>query len=163
MKRIKLSTLVIAAVLAFPAAALAVLALEANAILSGGQEVPSNASAMKGSVDVEINDSRLRYALRVRKNTNEIFAAHIHCAPPGVNGPIGVTLFTGSFTAERGLLNRARVTAPDPGNACGWTSIADVAAAIQSGNAYANIHTTAASGGIPAGEIRGDLVVGDDD
>jgi hypothetical protein len=163
MKKLNPSILLIAAVLAFPAAALAVLALEANGNLTGSQEVPPNASAMRGNVDVEINNSRLKYALRVRRNTNDVFAAHIHCGRPGANGPIGVTLFTGSFTAERGLLTRARVTAPDSGNACGWTSIGDVAAALESGNAYANVHTTAASGGIPAGEIRADLVVGDDD
>lgn len=162
MKRLNLSILVVAAVLAFPAAVLAVLALEANGILTGSQEVPPNASAMRGTVDVEINNSRLKYALRVRNNTNDVFAAHIHCGPPGENKPIGVTLFAGSFTADKGLLARARVTAPDSGNMCGWTSIADVAAAIRSGNAYANVHTTAASGGIPAGEIRADLVVGDD-
>jgi CHRD domain len=163
MKRLYLGILLIVATLAFPTAVLADSELEANARLTGSQEVPPNGSAMTGNVDVEINTERLRFALRVRRNTNEIFAAHIHCAPPGVNGPVGVTLFMGSFTAERGLLARGPVTAPDPGNGCGWDSIADVAVAIQSGNAYVNVHTTAASGGIPSGEIRGNLIVGDDD
>ena len=163
MKRFYLGVLVIVAMLAFPTVVLADSAFEANATLTGSQEVPPVATAMRGNIDVEINsNSRLRFALRVRNNTNDIFAAHIHCAPPGVNGPIGITLFMGSFTAERGLVARGRVTAPDPGNGCSWASIADVAAAIQSGNAYANVHTTAASGGVPSGEIRGNLTGGDD-
>ncbi len=161
MKRLYLGVLLIVSMLAFPTVVLADSAFEANATLTGSQEVPPVATAMTGNVDVEIN-STLRFALRVRNNTNDVFAAHIHCAPPGVNGPIGITLFMGSFTAERGLVARGRVTAPDDPNGCGWTSIADVAAAIQSGNAYANVHTTAASGGVPSGEIRGNLVVGDD-
>jgi hypothetical protein len=161
MKRLYPSVLLVVAMLAFPTVVLADSELEANATLTGSQEVPPVATAMRGNVDIEINRN-LRFALRVRNNTNEIFAAHIHCAPPGVNGPIGVLLFMGSFTAERGLLARGRITAPESPNACGWTSIADVAAAIQSGNAYVNVHTTAASGGVPSGEIRGNLVVGDD-
>jgi hypothetical protein len=161
MKRLYLGVLLSVSMLAFPAVVSADSEFEANATLTGSQEVPPVATAMRGNVDVEIN-SRLRVALRVRHNTNDIFAAHIHCAAPGVNGPVGVTLFMGSFTAERGLLTRGRFT-PDAGNACNWSSIAHVADAIQSGNAYVNVHTTAASGGTPSGEIRGNLVVGDDD
>ena len=163
MKRFYLGVLLIVAMLAFPTVVLADSAFEANATLTGSQEVPPTGSAMTGNVDVEIKNDRLRFALRVRRNTNDIFAAHIHCGPPGVNRPVGITLFMGSFTAERGLLARGLVTAPDPGNGCAWASIGDVAAAIQSGNAYVNVHTTAASGGFPGGEIRGDLIVGDDD
>ena len=162
MKKLYLSILIIVTLLAFPATALADSELEAGATLNGSREVPPNGSAMRGNVEIEIENGRLKAVIRVRNNTNDIAAAHIHCAPPGVNGPVGVTLFSGSFTAERGRLVRATFTAPDVGNGCGWASIADVAAAIQSGNAYVNVHTTAASGGIPSGEIRGNLSVGDD-
>lgn len=162
MKKLYLSILLIVAILAFPTTALADSQLEANATLTGSQEVPPNGSAMRGNADIEFENGKLKVALRVRNNTNDIFAAHIHCAPPGVNGPIGVTLFMGSFTAPSGLLVRGKFTTPDAGNACGWDSIAEVVADIQSGNAYVNVHTTAASGGIPTGEIRGNLTVGDD-
>jgi hypothetical protein len=164
MKKLYLSILIIVALLAVPTTALADSdsALEAGATLNGSQEVPPTGSAMSGNVDIEIENGRLKFALRVRNNTNDISAAHIHCAPPGVNGPVGVTLFGGSFTAERGLLARGRITAPNAGNGCGWASIADIAAAIQSGAAYVNVHTTVASGGVPSGEIRGNLSVGDD-
>ena len=157
MKKLYLSILIIVTLLAFPATALADSDLEFNANLNGRQEVPPVTTNMRGSAEIEIENGNMKVVLWVRNNTNDIFAAHIHCAPPGVNGPVGVTLFMGSFTAERGRLVRETFTAPDAGNACGWTSIADIAAAIQSGNAYVNVHTTAASGGVPSGEIRGNL------
>ena len=137
--------------------------VETEADLDGSQEVPSVATNMTGEVEVEIEDGELEFELEVSSNTNDIFAAHIHCAPPGVNGPVGVTLFTGSFTAASGTVAEGTITAPDAGNGCGWADLSAVAAAIQSGNTYVNVHTTAASGGVPSGEIRGNLPGNDDD
>lgn len=131
------------------------LSVETN--LNGRQEVPPVQTNMRGSAEIEFENSGMKVVVWVRNNTNDIFAAHIHCAPPGVNGPIGVTLFMGSFTAESGRLVRETFTVPDAGNECGWDSIDDIAAAIRSGNAYINVHTTAESGGVPSGEIRGNL------
>jgi YVTN family beta-propeller protein len=131
--------------------------VEAEADLDGSQEVPSVVTNMTGEVAVNIEDGQLEFDLEVSDNTHDIFAAHIHCAPPGMNGPVGITLFTGSFTAASGTLAEGTITAPDAGNGCGWADIAAVAAAIQSGNTYVNVHTTAPSGGVPSGEIRGNL------
>ena len=114
-------------------------------------------TAMTGGVEVEIENGELEFLLEVENNTHDIFAAHIHCAPPGVNGPVGITLFVGSFTASEGTLAEGTITAPNAGNGCGWATLADVAADIASGATYVNVHTTAASGGVPSGEIRGNL------
>ena len=132
-----------------------------EAILMGDQEVPPVATDMEGEADIELKNGRLQFDLTIDDNTNEIFAAHIHCAPPGVNGPVGVTLFMGSFTRESGLLANGNITAPDANNGCGWTDMDDIVAAMESGNAYVNVHTTAESGGVPSGEIRGNLVPDD--
>jgi hypothetical protein len=118
---------------------------------------------MRGDVEIEVENNRLDVELHVRNNMNDIFAAHIHCAPPGENGPVGVTLFMGSFTEESGLLADVNVTAPDADNACDWTDLDDVIAAMESGEAYVNVHTTEESGGFPSGEIRGNLVPDEDD
>lgn len=131
---------------------------EFEATLTGAQEVPPVETDMRGDVEIEVENNRLDVELSVKNNTHEIFAAHIHCAPPGVAGPVGVTLFMGSFTKKSGQLADVNITAPDAGNECGWTSIDDVVAAMESGNAYVNVHTTAESGGVPSGEIRGDLL-----
>jgi hypothetical protein len=131
---------------------------EFEATLTGDQEVPPVETDMLGDVDVEIENNRLEVVLNVRNNMHDIFAAHIHCAPPGENGPVGVTLFMGSFTKESGVLAKGIIKAPDVGNECGWADIDDIVAAMQSGNAYVNVHTTAESGGFPSGEIRGNLI-----
>ena len=131
---------------------------EFEAALTGDQEVPPVETDMRGDVEIEVENSRLDVELSISNNMHDIFAAHIHCAPPGENGPVGVTLFMGSFTEESGVLIDRDITTPDADNACGWMDIDDVVAAMESGNAYVNVHTTAESGGVPSGEIRGDLL-----
>lgn len=158
MKKLYLYVLIIAALLALPAGASAQdLEFETETNLTGSQEVPPVMTNMTGNAELVFEGGRLRVRLKVRNNTNDIFAAHIHCAEPGVNGPVGLTLFMGSFTNRRGVLVREFFTEPDDGNACGWTSIDDIAQAVLDGNAYVNVHTTADSGGVPSGEIRGDI------
>jgi hypothetical protein len=157
VKKLFLSLLMIVVLLASSTTALADSELKTQTSLTGLREVPPVATNMRGTAEIEIENGELNVVLSVKGNTNDIFAAHIHCAPPGVNGGIGVTLFMGSFTAENGVLVNQAFTSPDPGNPCGWATIADVAAAIQGANAYVNVHTTAASGGVPSGEIRGNL------
>jgi len=51
-------------------------------------------------------------------------------------------------------------------NSCGWTSLADVAAAVTAGTAYVNVHTSdgvappdTGPGDFPGGEIRGQLML----
>lgn len=113
MKKFSLSILIVVILLATPTAALADSGPEFEANLSGSEEVPPVATAMKGSAEFELDDGDLKFKLRVRNNTNDIFAADIHCGAPGANGAVGVTLFSGSFTAPRGLLARGTITAPD--------------------------------------------------
>jgi len=157
MKKLFLSLLMIVVLLADSTPVFADSELMTQTALTGLKEVPAVATNMRGNAEIEIENDELNVVLSVKGNTNDIFAAHIHCAPPGVNGPIGVTLFMGSFMDESGVLVDQTFTAPDPGNDCDWATIADVAAAIQNANAYVNVHTTAASGGVPSGEIRGNL------
>lgn len=163
MKKLYLSILMIFALLAVPATAFADSEMEFEATLTGDQEVPPVETTMQGHAEIEVENNKLEFELKVRNNMNEIFAAHIHCAPPDESGPVGATLFTGSFTAEMGLLARGEITTPDADNECGWADIDDIVAAMQSGNAYVNVHTTEVSGGFPSGEIRGNLTQDDED
>ncbi|MGI9598595.1 MAG: CHRD domain-containing protein [Acidimicrobiales bacterium] len=132
-----------------------------DAEMTGGQEVPAVVTGMTGLVRMKVEPHRLQYRLWTFDSEHEIFAAHIHCGPPEANGPVGVTLFSGSFTKANGLFAKGNVFEPAPGNGCGWSDLADVATAIQSGGAYVNVHTTADSGGVPSGEVRANLA-GDD-
>ena len=54
------------------------------------------------------------------------------------------------------------MTAPDPGNGCGWIDLDDVVTALESGDTYVNVHTNdgveppnTGPGDFPGGEIRG--------
>ncbi len=100
--------------------------------------------------------TELSYKVNVA-NIENVFAAHIHCGAVGVNGPVGVTLFTGAPGGGRinGILAEGTITAPDPGNGCGWADLADVMAAMSSGNTYVNVHTN--DGVAPANTGPGDF------
>lgn len=125
-----------------------------QAHLTGAEEVPAVETQAQGQAnfnfDAEAN--RLDYEL-IATNIEDVFASHIHCGPAGVNRPVGVTLYAGGTTTPHGLLAAGTIEMPDDGNSCGWTTLADVAQAIESGNAYVNVHTAAH----PAGEIRGQI------
>ena len=82
-----------------------------------------------------------------------VVAAHIHCAPEGVNGPVGVTLFLGAPVSMAGVLTRGPILAVDAGNLCGWLDLDDLIDAMESGDTYVNVHTLQNVGG----EIRGQL------
>jgi glucose/arabinose dehydrogenase len=125
-----------------------------RADLSGAEEVPPVETDATGLATFEANraETAVRYTLSVR-NIEDVLAAHIHCAPAGENGPVGVTLFSGGPVTVEGLLARGTITEPDAGNGCGWTSVGDVIAALRSGDTYVNVHTAAN----PPGEIRGQI------
>ena len=156
-------------------AALAVLALAPTASagenfvapLSGDQEVPGRDTPATGVAKFKLREDGtvLLFKINVEDITN-VAAAHIHCGGAGVNGPVGVTLFTGSPAsgAFDGTLAEGTITAADPGNLCGWTDLASILAAIHSGDTYVNVHTNdgvappnTGPGDFPGGEIRGQI------
>jgi hypothetical protein len=137
------------------------------ATLSGDQEVPARDTQARGVATFKLREdgTALRFKVNVA-NIDNAFAAHIHCGAVGVNGPIGVTLFMGTPAGGRvnGTLAEGTITAPDPGNACGWADLAAVLAAIGSGATYVNVHTNdgvdppnTGPGDFPGGEIRGQI------
>jgi len=137
------------------------------ATLSGGQEVPARDTQAVGVATFKLREdgAALRFKVNVA-NIDNVVASHIHCGAVGVNGPVGVTLFGGPAGggAVNGTLAQGTITAPDPGNACGWTDLAAVLAAMASGDTYVNVHTNdgvappnTGPGDFPGGEIRGQV------
>ena len=135
--------------------------------LNGGEEVPPRDTNARGVATFKLSSdgTALDYKVNVA-NIENVFAAHIHCGAEGVNGPVGVTLFSGAPGGGRinGTLAEGTITAPDPGNGCGWADLDDVLAAIASGNTYVNVHTNdgvaptnTGPGDFPGGEIRGQI------
>lgn len=138
-----------------------------GARLSGAEEVPPRDTPATGVATFQLSEdgTALSYSVNVTKIEN-VFAAHIHCGAKRVNGPVGVTLFMGTpgGGAINGTLAKGTITAPDPGNGCGWADLATVVAAMNSGNTYVNVHTNdgvaptnTGPGDFPAGEIRGQI------
>ena len=171
MKKITLlwTVTTIVAVLALSSIPYASAAASQNfaAPLSGGEEVPPRDTNARGVATFKLSSdgTALDYKVNVA-NIENVFAAHIHCGAVGVNGPVGVTLFSGPVGGGRidGTLAEGTITAPDPGNACGWADLAAVVAALNSGNTYVNVHTNdgvlppnTGPGDFPGGEIRGQV------
>jgi hypothetical protein len=67
------------------------------ATLSGAKEVPARDTQAVGVAMFKLREggAALRFKVNVA-NIDNVVAAHIHCGAVGVNGPVGVTLFTGS-------------------------------------------------------------------
>jgi CHRD domain len=137
------------------------------ATLSGDREVPARATQAVGVATFKLREDGAALGFKVNvANLDNAVAAHIHCGAVGVNGPVGVTLFMGAPAGGgvNGTLAEGTITAPDPGNGCGWTDLAAVLAAIQSGETYVNVHTNdgvappnSGPGDFPGGEIRGQI------
>lgn len=135
--------------------------------LNGAEEVPARDTQAQGQAIFHLSEdgTSLDFKLIVA-NIENVVAAHIHCGAVGVNGPVGVTLFESAPAGGRvdGVLAEGTITAPDPGNACGWADLAAVVAALRSGNTYVNVHTNdgvapanTGPGDFPGGEIRGQV------
>lgn len=126
----------------------------ATATLTPGADGVTNSNGI-GSITLDYNSSAdlFTYTLSWSNLTGNATASHIHFGAVGVNGPIIVPFFTtpmpGTDTIS-GTLTNANVTGAD-----GITTIAEVATAIEDGNAYVNVHTAAN----PGGELRGQLSI----
>jgi hypothetical protein len=149
-----------------------------RARLRGLNEVPPTNS--RGSAELHAtlsaDETMISFTLDFRDLSGPPAAAHIHFAPPRVNG--GVMVFfcggggkpacpastsgtvSGTITAADIVGPAAQGIQPAPVG-----QFADVVRAIRTGNAYANMHTAS----FPGGEVRGAVVVvgfdrhGDDD
>nr|WP_290666696.1 CHRD domain-containing protein [Ardenticatena sp.] len=124
--------------------------------MNGDNEVPPVTTNTMGRARFRLSpdETRLQYRVLVR-NLVDGTAAHIHCGAPGVNGPVGATLFSGGpVSIASGVLTQGLLTAPDAGNGCGWLTLADMVADMRAGNTYINVHTLAH----PSGEIRGPIM-----
>ena len=118
----------------------------------GDNEVPPVETQGQCQAIFKVRNGTLSYKLN-GANLVDVVAAYIHCAPVGVNGPVGVTLFAGAPVTVTGILAQGPILAPDGGNGCGWIDLDDVLEAIASGDTYVNVHTLA---NLP-GEVRGQI------
>lgn len=119
------------------------------ASIDGSQEVPPVTTGATGAATFQLDaqGAGLQFVLTV-ENLADAIAAHIHCAPVGMTGPFGVTLFNGQPTTVNGILAQGTIETADANNACGWADLAAVVTAMESGDTYVNAHTIQNPGGM---------------
>ena len=136
--------------------------LDFTATLTGAQEFPAIDSDATGVAFVQFDRGFTRAHVLVRlRGAIDVVAAHFHCAPPGVNGPVAFGLLNpGQLTAFDDNV-RVRITNADfTGADCTpfvgrpVNNIAALALAMQDGLIYINLHSPTAE----LGEIRGQML-----
>lgn len=175
MKRFYRLALLAVAVLGLSVAGASAQTTTFSATATGAEEVPARPSPATANGTFTFDGTGLSWTLTASNITN-VFAAHIHLGPPGVNGPIVLTLFNGplpSVASVRngtnapftGLLSQGRSTTLE-GPLAGQPMSALVAQ-MEAGNAYLNLHTNdnvdppnTGPGDFPGGEIRGQVQPG---
>lgn len=141
-----------------------------GARLSSAQEVPDNASAGVARATASFDNAFTHITVKVEIDLASLDGAvtgvHFHCGQAGVSGPIALGLVDpGPLTLDgntiQGTLTNDDFPAMDSClDAVGSpvNNVASLAAAMQAGLIYVNIHTEA----FPDGEIRGQMLPGSD-
>lgn len=135
--------------------------------LAGDEEVPARDTRAQGQAIFQLSPdgSELSFKLIVA-NIENVFAAHIHLAPAGQNGPVVVPLYTSGPIPGRfqGVLAEGVITDADLTGPLAGATLADLVAEIDAGNTYVNVHTNdfvdppnTGPGDFPGGEIRGQI------
>jgi hypothetical protein len=138
-----------------------------NATLVGFQATPSILSNGNGSftASVDPGGTSISYTLTFSDLSSNVTASHIHFAQPGVVGNIIVLLCnspTKPACPTGGGTVTATITAADvlaaPSQGISAASFSDLLRVLRSGDSYVDVHTT----NHPAGEIRGQVRIGED-
>jgi CHRD domain len=141
-----------------------------KARLTGDKEVPPVVTDTSGRAEIKFSQdlSMAEFVLRVSDGTR-LTQAHIHCAPAGFNGPIVAFLagfhdlgwdVDGKWIDNATLTDDNIIFGATPTATCRHTiaTLADLAEAINDGDAYVNVHSDLNR----AGEVRGQLESDDD-
>ena len=137
------------------------------ASLIGWNEVPAVLSeAIGGFTARVVGGDTVQYTLEVKGLSSPIVQAHIHFAQSAVNGPIVVWLCgtpgtpgpAGTPTCVQegvvsGVFHSANVLAAPSTQQLSAGELGELIRAMQTGAAYANVHTAKS----PGGEIRGQI------
>ena len=140
---------------------------------NGSMEVPVRDTNAQGQAIFHLSSdgTELDYKL-IGSNIENVFMAHIHMEEPGVNGPIVVWLYPSTAVApgplgsgrHDGILAEGTITASNLVGPLAGQPLSALVEAMNSGNAYVNIHTNDGVGDVntgpgdfPGGEVRGDI------
>lgn len=136
--------------------------------LSGADEVPARQTHARGHTHLQVNAEGTEIFYRLTAtNIHNVVAAHIHVGQPGANGPV-VAFLAGPFPPgggrHSGVLATGTITEEDLVGPLAGHSLSELLEAMNSGNAYVNVHTNdgvgapnSGPGDFPGGEIRGQI------
>jgi hypothetical protein len=145
--------------------------------LTGADEVPARETQAQGQATFRLNNdgTELYYKL-IASNIDNIFMAHIHYAPAGVNGQIIVWLYPAAPPAvpipgrhdgelAEGVITGMNILEVGPFAGLSPQARLDLLVhEMESGAAYVNVHTNdfvnppnTGPGDFPGGEIRGQI------
>lgn len=158
MKKLRLAVPVLVIALTVVGTAIAAGGGNYVASLKGRDEVPPVDTRAQGQAIFHLSDdgTELHYKL-IATNIVDILQAHIHVGMPGANGPVVLFLYPEAPPAmlipgrHTGVLSEGIATAADLRGPLAGASLEALVDAIESGNAYVNVHTVQN----PGGEIRG--------
>ena len=141
---------------------------------NGTMEVPARDSQGQAQLILQLakDGGSIDYKL-IAANIDNVFMAHIHLGPPGVNGPIVVWLYPSTAPValvpptgpiDPGPIAQGTITAANLTGPLAGQSLGALVSALEGGNAYVNLHTNdgvaptnTGPGDFPGGEIRGDI------
>lgn len=133
-------------------------------LLSSEEEVPPTASQASGRAHFVVAEPHegalMRYQLIVHDGQN-ITAAHLHCGPRGVNGPVVVNLYTEDMRPAvhgelaSGVIRGQDILAAGANCSPNIRTIAHLAQAMREGKIHVNVHSTQ----YPGGDIRGQILM----
>jgi len=141
---------------------------------NGSMEVPVRDSQGQAQLILHLarDGDSLDYKL-IASNIENVFMAHIHLAPPGMNGPIVVWLYPSTAPVpltpptgpiDPGPIAEGTITAANLVGPLAGRSLEDLVSALNNDSAYVNLHTNdgvaptnTGPGDFPGGEIRGDI------
>jgi hypothetical protein len=159
-----------ASLLALTVFAAVALAGDYGARLAGRNEVPPRDSNAHGNAVITVSDDGLTLSYRlIVANIENVVAAHIHTGAEGVNGPVVLFLYGNQPPGGgrlSGVIAEGTATAANLVGPLAGQPLSALITAINSGNAYVNVHTNdgvaptnTGPGDFPGGEIRGQVTV----
>ncbi|HEX2281122.1 MAG TPA: CHRD domain-containing protein [Thermomicrobiales bacterium] len=134
-----------------------------SATLSGTEEDPPVVTDATGTATLSVADGQITYTITVENLENAV-VSHIHVAPPGENGPVRMNL-CGTGAPLPDCVSGTGVLASGSNGETIDMTFDELVAAMQTGNAYVNVHTddgapppNTGAGDMASGEIRGQIV-----
>ncbi|HEX8326380.1 MAG TPA: CHRD domain-containing protein [Hymenobacter sp.] len=127
-----------------------------SAHLTGDQEVPAVATNATGQAIYQLSKDGLSmsYKLIVANIQTSVIFGHLHVGARGANGGVVVDLVGATGPSPQGVIAEGTITRAQLKGALAGQPLSALVAAMEAGNVYTNVHSTANRGGEIRGQVR---------